>query len=164
MSSGARIKKHPIHAMLIPFPIALWIFSLVADLFYVLGLGGFIWKDIAFYALVGGLIGGLAAAIPGYLDYRSLTDKATMRLGWWHLMVNLTVVGLSALNVLLRWNEGHDAAVPVFLSVIAVGMLAVSGWLGGEMVYVHGAGVERPRVKTEPETEKPRRKAAGGLP
>src|SRR6185295_15598947 len=67
---AASIKKHPLHPMLVPFPIALWIFSLVCDLIVVLVLGGPVWKDVAFYTMAGGFVGALAAAAPGYLDYR----------------------------------------------------------------------------------------------
>ena len=60
--------------MLIPFPIALWIFSLASDCIYLFDFGGPVWKDVALYTMIGGIIGALAAAIPGYIDFRSLTD------------------------------------------------------------------------------------------
>ena len=53
MKSRAGIAGHPIHAMLVPFPIALWIFSLASDFIYLFGFGGPVWKDIAFYTIVG---------------------------------------------------------------------------------------------------------------
>src|SRR5215208_6062637 len=65
MASPASIARHPIHPMLIPFPIALWVFSLVADVIY-LWRGNPAWRNwIAFYTLLGGIIGGAAAAVPG---------------------------------------------------------------------------------------------------
>jgi len=64
-SSVARIGGHPIHPMIIPFPIGLWVFSLVADVIY-LWRGNPVWKEyIAFYTLLAGLIGAAAAAVPG---------------------------------------------------------------------------------------------------
>jgi len=53
MASPASVGKHPIHPMLIPFPIALWIFSLICDLIYVMGWGGIVWKETAFYTMAG---------------------------------------------------------------------------------------------------------------
>jgi uncharacterized membrane protein len=128
--------------MLIPFPIALWIFSLISDLIYGMGWGGIVWKETAFYTMAGGIIGALAAAIPGYLDYRTTTVPAIQKIGGWHMRINLFLVVLFSINLWLRTSSEPGAALPVILSVVGVAMLAVSGWLGGEMVYVHGAAVE----------------------
>ena len=141
MATPASIHKHPIHPMLIPFPIALWIFSLVCDLIYITGLGDAIWQDMALYTMIGGLVGALAAAVPGYLDYRSITDPAVKRVGFWHMVTNLSIVVLFTLNILLRlvWEAEN---LPIILSIVAVTLLGLSGWLGGELVYVHGVAVE----------------------
>lgn len=141
MASPASVGKHPIHPMLIPFPIALWIFSLISDLIYGMGWGGIVWKETAFYTMAGGLIGALAAAIPGYLDYRTTTVPAIQKIGGWHMRINLFLAVLFSINLWLRTSSEPGAALPVILSVVGVAMLAVSGWLGGEMVYVHGAAV-----------------------
>jgi uncharacterized membrane protein len=143
MATPASILKHPIHPMLIPFPIALWIFSLVCDVIYITGLGDAVWQDMALYTMIGGLLGALVAAIPGYLDYRSIIDPAVKRVGFWHMAINLSIVVLFAVNALLRivWEAEN---IPFILSIIAVTMLGLSGWLGGELVYVHGVAVESP--------------------
>lgn len=147
MASPASIQKHPIHPMLIPFPIGLWIFSLLCDVVYAMGWGGAVWNDMAFYTMVGGIIGALAAAIPGYIDYRSLTDPQTTTIGRWHMLVNLSIVVLFAINLSLRmWSE-PGAVLPVLLSLVGIAMLGVAGWLGGELVYVHRVAVEpEPKV------------------
>ncbi|MGH7230836.1 MAG: DUF2231 domain-containing protein [Nitrospiraceae bacterium] len=138
MASPASFQKHPIHPMLIPFPIALWIFSLVCDLIYVMGWGGVVWNDMAFYTMAG----GLAAAIPGYLDYRSLTDPAVKKIGQWHMLINLSIVALFVINLWLRMESEPRAVLPIILSATAIVMLGVFGWLGGHLVYVHGVAVE----------------------
>jgi uncharacterized membrane protein len=75
MASPASIGGHPVHPMIIPFPIALWVFSLVADLIY-LWRGNPVWRDyIAFYTLLGGIIGAVVAAVPGFIDWLSLNDR-----------------------------------------------------------------------------------------
>jgi uncharacterized membrane protein len=68
MRTPASISKHPIHPMLIVFPIGLWIFSLVCDLLHLAGASGDAWLTVAFYSMVGGLIGALCAAVPGFID------------------------------------------------------------------------------------------------
>jgi uncharacterized membrane protein len=158
MATPASIRKHPLHPMLIPFPIALWIFSGICDVVYALHWGGALWHDMAFYAMAGGLIGALVAAIPGYLDYRSLVAPVVQRIGRWHMIVNLSIVILFAVNLWLRTSSEAGAALPLILSLLGIAMLGVSGWLGGELVYVHGVAVE-PQGTVSPEMKGPGRVA-----
>jgi uncharacterized membrane protein len=155
METRATVAEHPIHPMLIPFPIALWIFSLASDLIFVFGFGGPVWKDVALYTMIGGIIGGLAAAIPGYVDYRTLSDPVVVRVAQLHMVINVALVLLFSVNAGLRLINGPEALVPVFLSVLGVAALGVSGWLGGELVYVQGVAVQ-----PQPETPAPKRRAA----
>ena len=150
MKTPAAVAKHPIHPMVIPFPIALWIFSLASDLIYLFEFGGPVWKDIALYTMVGGIIGGLAAAVPGYLDYRSLTDPVAVRLAQMHMVINVGLVLLFTVNAGLRIMNETGALVPVLLSAVGVAALAVSGWLGGELVYVQGVAVQPTRDSSSP--------------
>jgi uncharacterized membrane protein len=143
MASPASFEKHPIHPMLVPFPIALWIFSFVCDVIYFLGWGGPVWNDMAFYTMAGGVVGALAAAIPGYIDFRSLTDPAVRRIGRWHMVINVSLVILFTFNLGVRVGSTPATLLPVLLSVVGILLLGVSGWLGGEMVYVRGVAVEK---------------------
>src|SRR4030095_7931526 len=155
METRASVAEPPIHPMLIPFPIALWIFSLASDLIYLFGFGGPVWKDIALYTMVGGIVGGVAAAIPGYVDYRSLSDPVIVRVAQMHMIINLALIILFKIDAGLRILNGTEALLPVFLSVLGVGGLGVSGWLGGELVYVQGVAVQPDR-----ESPAPKRRAA----
>lgn len=141
MASKASIAGHPIHPMLVVFPIGLWVFSFVADLIF-LATGDASWRTTALYAMGGGIIGALAAAIPGMVDLFSTRDAAIRRIGLRHMALNLIIVALFVINFWWRLQAAPDANGPVWLSLIAVVLLAVSGWLGGEMVYVHGAAVD----------------------
>jgi uncharacterized membrane protein len=144
MRTPASIARHPIHPMLIPFPIGLWIFSLVCDLVFAFGGGDAIWKTVALYTMCGGLIGALAAAVPGLVDMLSL-PPGLRRTAIVHMTINLIVVALFAVNLWMRWrsgNAGAGASTPVLLSVIGVGLLAVSGWLGGKLVYEGAVAVD----------------------
>ena len=142
MASPASVVKHPIHPMLIPFPIALWIFSFVCDTIYALGWGDHLWNEMAFYSMAGGVLGALLAAVPGYVDYRSLTGSTVKRIGRLHMGLNLFIVVLFTVNLWLRVSATPRPLVPFVLSLIGISMLAVSGWLGGELVYVHRVAVE----------------------
>src|SRR5262245_312 len=149
MASRARIGKHPVHPMLIPFPIALWIFSLVADLIY-LWQGNPIWKDyISFYALLGGILGAAGAAVPGFIDWRSISYRPVKKLADWHARLNVTALLVFIADFYLRTTSGSrwigaSLTVPLLLSVLGVILITISGWLAGEMVYVYGVAVSGP--------------------
>jgi uncharacterized membrane protein len=141
MRTPASIKGHPIHAILVAFPVGLLVFSFICDLLLLGGLGGGDWAVVARATLAAGVVAALLAAIPGFVDYLSLSGRVR-RLATYHLLLNLTVVGVFTLDFLLRLRTDPYDKVPVFFSAIGVALLAVSGWLGGEMVYRHGVGVD----------------------
>jgi uncharacterized membrane protein len=148
MHTPASIGKHPIHPMLIVFPIGLWVFSLACDLIRLARVSGSAWATVALYAMVGGLIGALCAAIPGFIDllYYKGGAPPVKKIALTHMTINLTTVVLYAINIWLRVrdpsNIGPNMSTPVLLSIIGVALLCVSGWLGGQMVNVYGVGVE----------------------
>jgi uncharacterized membrane protein len=78
MSTPASFKHHPIHPILIVFPIGLWVFSLVSDVIFMIA-GNPVWKDVALYTL-GGIVGALLAAVPGFVDYFSMKDSHIKKL------------------------------------------------------------------------------------
>jgi uncharacterized membrane protein len=142
MRTPANISGHPIHPMLVTIPIGLWIFSLVTDLVALRSADPETWSTVAYYALIGGIVGALAAALPGLVDLLSLHDRAIRKTAVVHMSINLVVVALYIVNAWLR--HGQDVTVggtPLLLSVVAILMLVVSGWLGGKMVYLAGVGV-----------------------
>src|SRR5688572_5501781 len=147
MASPASFNGHPIHPMIIPFPIALWVFSLVADLIYV-WRGSPVWRDgIAFDALLAGIIGAVAAAVPGLIDWISIKDKAVVKIANWHARLNVIARLVFAASFYLRTTSGSSLVsgsytIPLALSVLGVILISISGWLGGEMVFKHGVAVE----------------------
>ena len=161
MASPASIAKHPIHPMLVTLPIGLWVFSLVSDVIYVMKWGGPVWNDIAFYTMAGGIAGALIAALPGFVDLLSMSSGKVKSIGILHMCINLIVVALFAVNLWLRYLAIPGTTPPIWLSVIGVGLLGVSGWLGGEMVYVHGVAVEpQPGKNEESAADRSPRRAA----
>jgi len=136
--------------MLIVFPIGLWIFSLVCDVIYHAGAHNPFWKAVAFYAMAGGIIGALLAAIPGFIDYLSLTDARTKKIATTHMVLNLIVVALFIFNLGIRYNASPAGDMfGLVLSLIGIAFMSVSGWLGGALVYEHRVGVNPRREDRE---------------
>ena len=155
MGSPASIMGHPIHPMLIPFPIALWIFSLVADVIY-LWRGNPAWKWVALYTLAGGIVGALLAAVFGIIDYFGITDRRVSSIAAWHARINVLALLIFAASFYLRTTSGAllvngSLTIPVVLSVVGVILITISGWLGGELVFKHGVAVN-PQYNTGAET------------
>lgn len=139
MRTPARFLGHPLHVVLVPLPLGLWTFSLVADIAAAV-TGRQEWRTVAMYTIGGGVAGALLAAVPGLVDLLSLRGTAAARTGVWHMAANLLAVALFALNFFIRLRA-PDAAGPLLLTVLGVALIGVSGWLGGELVYAHGVGV-----------------------
>jgi uncharacterized membrane protein len=137
MSTRFSVAGHPVHPMLVPIPIGLWIFSLVADFVFVSN-GDPRWAAAAYFTLGGGIVGALLAAIPGLVDLLGLRDSRAQRIGVYHLVLNLAIVALQAVNFWLRMDEGGSDVLPRALSIVAVAALIASGWLGGHLVHVLG--------------------------
>jgi uncharacterized membrane protein len=162
MQTPASIARHPIHPMLIVFPIGLWIFSLIGDIIVHVSSDETIqalWFTLSYYTMAGGLVGAALAAIPGLIDYLSMSAGPIRKLATMHAAINVTVVVLYAINLWLRTTSPPSADLGFGLSLIGVAMLAVSGWLGGEMVHVHGVSVSAGEAGT---TEIPARTEALG--
>jgi uncharacterized membrane protein len=143
MRTPASIAHHPIHPMLVPLPIGLWIFSFICDLTFVLGAGASHWFTIGFYTMIGGTLAALIAAIPGTIDMLSLSGRPK-KLALTHMALNVTIVLLYAVNIGTRITEPAVGGLPLTLSVIAIGLLATSGWIGGQLVFVHRIAVKEP--------------------
>ena len=144
MKTPATIAQHPIHPMLITIPVGLWIFSIVCDfvaLFSRDGESALAWSMIAYYTMAGGLVGALLAAVPGLIDLLSFRNRQLRKLALTHMVINLGVVALYAVNLWLRTDAPTNVVTATCLSLLGIVLLATSGWIGAEMVHVHGVGV-----------------------
>jgi len=141
MQSKARIGSHPIHPMLVAVPIGLWIFSWVADIFYLMGMNSD-WRLVSGYCLAGGCIGGVLAALPGLIDYAFIKTAQARRVATFHMVINIILVLLFTADFFIRLQYDFEVTRNTFtLSTIGIIFLGVSGWLGGELVYSHKIGV-----------------------
>jgi uncharacterized membrane protein len=127
--------------MLVPIPIGCWILSFACDRAFVLGAGATHWATVSFWSMLAGILGAIAAAIPGVLDMLSL-NGTPKKIALTHMGLNIAIVLLYAMNFGMRVNGGAIEGLPLAFSIAAIVLLAVSGWLGGQMVYVHRVGVD----------------------
>lgn len=140
--STASIAGHPIHPMLVPFPIAFFVATSVCDLAYWLG-GNPFWFRAAIWLLGAGLVTGFLAALAGLIDALGDQQIRALRDLWWHGGAIALVVVIEIGNWLLRLVQGPAAIVPIGLviSLVVVGLLLFAGWKGWEMVYRRRVGV-----------------------
>lgn len=140
--SRAAIAGHPIHPMLIPFPVALLTLVPVTDIVHVT-TGWVFWAWVSYYLLWGGIISAGLAAVFGLVDFIGVPRVRTLRAGWAHMLLNVTIVALSVVNLLMRREDMLDYIVPsgLILSIISAGLLLVSAWFGGELTYRHRVGI-----------------------
>lgn len=143
ITSTVSIRGHPVHPMIVFFPVAFLIGAALTDIAYAFS-GEFFWARGSYWLLIAGLVTSVLAAATGLRDFLKIERVRAHAAGWYHLSLNATALVLTLVNLLLR-NEGQaaQAIVPwgLVLSVFVVVGLVVSGWFGAELVYRHKVGV-----------------------
>ena len=143
MESRAKLLGHPIHQMLIVFPLGLLATAVVFDLL-AMALGNGYWSEIAFWMIAAGVVTGLLAAPFGTIDWLGIpAGTRAKRIGAIHGIGNVIVVALFALS----WWMRRDApavveGVALAASFAGFGLALVTGWLGGELVDRLAIGVD----------------------
>lgn len=145
---------HPFHPILVTVPIGCWTGSLVFDIASrVVHRPGFLTQGSEWLIAIG-VLGALAAALLGLLDLlASPAGTRAQRTALLHMGLNLAVTAAYAVN--FAWRHSHYADQGrVFLgqlavSVASIGILAVSGYLGGRLAYRYGVRVADERTQAE---------------
>lgn len=143
MKSKASIKSHPIHPILVAFPITLFIGTFVFDILTAITQDQTFAKT-GLYLNIGGVVCALLAAIPGIIDYyftvppqSSAKKRATK-----HGFLNLTVTVLFIGSLFLKLNDDGRSVSMLIIEAIAIGLMLTAGWLGGTLVYRNQIGVD----------------------
>lgn len=141
--STASIAGHPIHPMLIPFPIAFLVSALVVDIAF-WTTGGEMWAVAGIWLLGAAIVMALVAAIAGFTDFFGDARVRKLSDAWQHMIGNLVVVVLALINWFIRYQAGAaEGVLPygIWISLATVLLLLFNGWKGWEMVYRHHVGV-----------------------
>lgn len=140
-TSRASILSHPIHPMLIAFPVALISLAPLSDIIYLWTDQSF-WARVSYYLLIGGLVSSVVAAAFGLWDFLAIPKARSLKAAWVHLASNVGAMALVLVNVLIRGDGYLDVGSEgLILSLAAAAFLTVGGWYGGELSYRHRIGV-----------------------
>jgi uncharacterized membrane protein len=143
MTSRAKAFGHPIHPMLIPFPVGLLVTAVVFDIIYLItDRSGF--AVASGYMIGAGIIGGLLAAPFGWIDWFKIpADTRAKNIGLVHGLANIVVVVLFAVSWLLRFRaDWEPTTIALVCSFVAVVIASVAAWLGGELVDRLAIGID----------------------
>jgi uncharacterized membrane protein len=142
MESRAKLLGHPIHQMLIVFPLGLLATAVIVDLIYFAG-DALIFAEVAYYLVIAGLIGGAVAAPFGFIDWLAIPRYTrAKRIGALHGSGNVVVMLLFLASALLRSNlPSAPPAAAYICSFAGAAVALVTAWLGGELVNRLGVGV-----------------------
>ena len=146
MESRAKALGHPIHQMLIPFPFGLLATAVIFDIIYLVW-GNPAMATVSYWMIIAGIVGGLAAAPFGLIDYLAIPSGTRAKsVGLLHGVGNVFVLVLFALSLWVRYNAPTAAHRPttaaLVASIVAFVLAGATGWLGGELVDRLGVGVD----------------------
>ena len=159
--STAQIRGHPIHPMLVLFPVAFLVSTLATDIIY-LATANPAWATASIWLVGTGVVTALIAALAGFADFFGESRIRQIRDAWRHMIGNLIVVTLAIVSWWLRASGGAEEAVApwgVTLSVLTGAILLYTGWKGGELAYryrvgVHDAFPEPPTYTPNPQQKR----------
>ncbi|AFY31560.1 DUF2231 domain-containing protein [Calothrix sp. PCC 7507] len=140
--STVAIAGHPLHPLSVIFPIAFLAAALGSDFGYWLTHDPF-WARASLWLIGLGLAGGVIAAIIGLSDFLKIERVRKRTAGWTHLILNVAILVLTALNFILRQGDAESRIIPLglLISLIVGTLTSVSGWFGAELSYRHKIGV-----------------------
>lgn len=144
MESRVKLFGHPVHPMLIVFPLGLLATAVIFDILYLI-FGNRSLVAASFYMIAAGVLGGLLAAIFGFIDWLSLPNGSRAKnIGLWHGLGNVVITLLFAGSWFLRSNnvEFIPGDLALLLSFAGTALALITAWIGGELVYRLGVGVD----------------------
>lgn len=140
MQGKATIGNHPIHPMLVTFPIGFLIGTVVCYILYGITGDASFWPRMAVMLMIFGIIGALLAAIFGFVDYATAPMSAAVKAtATRHMWLNLAVVVIFLIALWQGWSN-YTNPVSIWLSVLGIIVMACSGWLGGKLTFVGRLG------------------------
>ncbi|MFI9643352.1 DUF2231 domain-containing protein [Micromonospora sp. NPDC051925] len=157
MESRLKVLGHPVHPMLVMFPVALLVTGTLFDIVDTVGGPDFL-AEVAYWNITVGLVGGLLAAAAGAFDLLAIpAGTRAKRVALTHAAANVAVILLFAAVWAVRLNADSRASggALIAIEVVGVAILGVSAWLGGELVDRLGVGVDRDAGLDAPSSLRP---------
>jgi len=142
--SRAAIAGHPVHPMLIHFPVAALIGLVGADAAYLHG-GDPFWARAGLWLAGVGAVGGWVASLAGLVDLLTVARIRQLLTAWGHALIAVMMLSLASLNWVLRWGEDPGALVRPWglaLTLLTAGFIGLASYLGGRLVYENAVAVD----------------------
>lgn len=145
MYSKIKIGGHPLHQMIIVYPIAFYTAALICFIVYSFRPDPF-WFRVAIVSNGAGIVSALIAALPGFIDWLGIPGhKRAKKVGLVHLVCNVTALILFTINFFLQYQKWNDPQPDVSLAILLTGLgfilTAIAGFLGGSLILNHHVGV-----------------------
>jgi uncharacterized membrane protein len=149
--STVAIAGHPLHPLIVTFPIAFLVGVFGTDVGYWLTHDPF-WARASLWLLGAGFVSGLVAAATGMSDFLQIDRVRKRRAGWAHMLGNVAALLITLVNWFLRLGKVESAVLPVgiILSLLVAGILGLTGWYGAELIYRHKIAVIGYSSRREP--------------
>ena|SRR6266404_2115802 len=147
MKTRASFAGEPVHPMFVHYPIALWTTSVVTDVIFYFHRNTSL-VLISKFLIAAGIVGAILAAVPGLIDWLTITDPAAKKTGTLHLILNVSALLLFGVSLYLRMKHygaaaaGYHLQVPFAVSVAGLVDMMIAASLGGKLVYKYRMGVD----------------------
>ena len=144
MRSRAHIKSHPIHPILVAFPIAFFTGTFLCHVAgWILESDGLI--TTSYYLNAGGIAFAVLAAIPGIIDfiYTVPPKSSAKKRGAKHGVLNVLMLLIFTVAFFYRRNEDFNTYILLGMEVLGLIILRIAGWMGGTLVYRNQIGVDQ---------------------
>ncbi|KTD13238.1 DUF2231 domain-containing protein [Legionella jamestowniensis] len=141
--SRMSIAGHPIHPMLIHFPVAALLGLIATDSAYIY-TQDFFWARAGYWLLLTGVIGGAISSLIGLIDLLTVSRIRRLVTAWCHAIFAVTMLSVASLNYLLRIPDPAASIFPagIYLSLLTAFLIFLTSIMGGQLVYEYGVGVE----------------------
>lgn len=142
VTSTVAIAGHPLHPLIVTFPIAFLTGAFGTDVGYWL-TGDPFWARASMWLLGAGFVVGLLAAATGMMDFFKIDRVKKHSAGWIHAVGNIAVMVLTLINWLIRRGNMEGAILPtgLIISLFVAALLGITGWYGAELIYRHKVAV-----------------------
>ena len=141
--SNAAVAGHPLHPMLIHFPVAALVALVGADAAYIYN-GDPFWARVGLWLAGVGAIGGWGASIAGLIDLLTVRRIRKLITAWGHALIAVMMLSLASLNWAMRLGDAEARIWPwgVGVTLLTAALIGLAAYLGGRLVYEHAVAVD----------------------